>query len=517
MNDLQRDRILDELRGHDRYDLIVIGGGATGAGIALDAASRGYRVALLEREDFGSGTSSKSSKLVHGGVRYLANAEFSLVREALRERSILLNNAPHLVNPLSFIIPAKNIYEHIKYRAGLWLYDRLASDRQFAPSRAMDLSELRATLRTLRSDAFTGAVKYSDGLFDDTRLLWDIVNKAANHGATVVNYCQVVGLIKQGGRVSGVEVLDKESGDSFSLHADAVINATGAWSDEIGALDSEYDEQTVVPSQGTHIVISRDFFPSDDGLLIPRTKDGRVMFVIPWHGKVVIGTTDEKLPAGTTNAVPKEQEIDLILATASDYLQAPPTRRDINACFAGIRPLSAAGAGAKTAKISREHAIEVSHSGLLTISGGKWTTYRLMAEQCVDTFEKLTEKPHRPCATTTLKLGGDANTDDFGQFGGNRDAFTAFMQDNPAYASALSPELELTTGEVIFAVRYEMARTLMDVLARRTRSLFLNANATSNVAPRVAELMRNELDQGVDWQESQLQEFAQQAASFTVS
>ena len=249
MNDLQRDRILDELRGHDRYELIVIGGGATGAGIALDAASRGYRVALLEREDFGSGTSSKSSKLVHGGVRYLANAEFSLVREALRERSILLNNAPHLVKPLSFIIPAKNIYEHIKYRAGLWLYDRLARDRQFAPSRAMDLSELRATLGTLRSDAFTGAVKYSDGLFDDTRLLWDIVNKAANHGATVANYCQVVGLIKQGGRVSGVEVLDKESGDSFSLHADAVINATGAWSDEIGALESEHDEQTVVPSQ----------------------------------------------------------------------------------------------------------------------------------------------------------------------------------------------------------------------------------------------------------------------------
>lgn len=516
MTDLSRASVINKLRERERYDLIVIGGGATGAGIALDAAARGYAVALLEREDFGSGTSSKSSKLVHGGVRYLANGEFSLVREALRERALLLDNAPHLVEPLNFVIPAKNLYERVKYRLGLWLYDQLAGESQFERSSAVPISELRRSMATLRHEQFSGAVKYADGLFDDTRLLWDLVHHALRFGADAANYCRVVGLIKQGQRIAGVEACDQESGDCFKLHADAVINATGAWSDEIGALDNPNDNPSVVPSQGTHIVVGREFFPANDALLIPRTRDGRVMFVIPWYNKVVIGTTDEKLARGTTDAVPKDQEIELILQTARDYLAHPPERTDISACFAGIRPLSAAGGNAKTAKISREHAIEVAHSGLITISGGKWTTYRLMAEQCVDTFERVTGRDHLACVTSNLKLAQQSAADQYRRYGINSPAIEDLLLASAALREPLSQQLAITAGEVIFATRHEMARTVMDVLARRTRSLFVDAQAAIDLAPRVAELMRAELDQDAQWGEAQMNNFMQQAAGFVV-
>ena len=513
---MRRAQIIEELSAQAHYDLIVIGGGATGAGIALDASSRGYRVALLEREDFGSGTSSKSSKLVHGGVRYLANGEFSLVREALRERAVLLNNAPHLVKPLNFVIPAKNIYERIKYRTGLWLYDQLAGDLQFERSSSLSLTEMRKLVSALRLDRFTGAVKYSDGLFDDTRLLWDILNNATRNGAKIANYCEVIGLIKQHERITGVEVLDKEKGTSFCLNANAVINATGAWSDEIGALDNPDDEQSVVPSQGTHIVVSRDFFPSNDAILIPRTSDGRVMFIIPWLGKVVIGTTDEKLANGTTSAIPTNQEIELILRTAREYLQRPPNRTDISACFAGIRPLSASGSNSKTAKISREHAIEVSHSGLISISGGKWTTFRLMAEQCVDTFERFAGYSHRPCITAVLPLAEQSEDSEFRHYGNSAQALKALIKEQPSTSEPLTQVLSLTPAEVIFAVRHELARTVMDVLARRTRAIFLDAQAAISVAPQVAEIMRAELGEDEQWLTTQLETFDRQARSYVL-
>ena len=517
MLELQRKRVISELRDCERYDLIVIGGGATGAGIVLDAASRGYRVALVEQEDFGSGTSSKSSKLIHGGVRYLAKGEFSLVREALRERAVLLNNAPHIVKPLNFIIPAKNFYELAKYSVGLWLYDRLAGHNQFGKSVKLSSSELRANLSALQYEKFRGAVKYSDGLFDDTRLLWDILRTAIQHGAKIANYCKVTHLIKHNKRVTGVDVFDKHAETHFSLHATAVINATGAWSDEISTLDNPNDMPSIVPSQGTHIVVSRDFFPADEALLIPRTSDGRVMFVIPWHGKVVIGTTDEQLSQGTTHAIPKNEEIELILRTAGNYLKNVPGRDDISACFAGIRPLSANGSGAKTAKISREHAIEVADSGLITISGGKWTTYRLMAEQCVNTFEQVSALPHRTCVTSSLALAQQQGAGEFQHYGDSSEAIRSLAAENPINAKPFTKELALSPAEVIFAVRHEMALTVMDVLARRTRALFLDAQAAVRIAPRVAAIMQLELNENEQWLGAQLEHFSEQSFGFQVN
>ena len=513
---MKRDQLLDELASNETFDLVVIGGGATGAGIALDAASRNYRVALIEREDFGSGTSSKSSKLVHGGVRYLANGEFSLVKEALRERSNLLNNAPHLVEALGFIIPTKNLYERCKYGVGLYLYDQLARDKQFDRSRGLSLVELEQTTKTLRLNEFTGAVRYSDAQFDDTRLLWDLVNQAHEHGAKVANYCEATAITKTNGKVSGVEVLDVETDTLFNIKANAVVNATGAWSDEIGALDDPDDPNTIVPSQGTHIVVDKRFYPADDALLIPRTSDGRVMFVIPWHGKVVIGTTDEKLASGSTEATPTDKEIDLILNTTADYLQTAPTREDISACFAGIRPLSAVGAGARTAKISREHSIEVSHSGLITISGGKWTTYRLMAEHCVDMFEKVAQHSHRPCRTSTLLLAEASPNQKFSQYGQQAPQLLALSATPSTPDELLEGELTLTGAEVVWSVQNEMARTLMDVLARRSRILFLDAGAAQTIAPKVAELMRKELGKDSAWVAKQLAAFHEQAKSFSL-
>ena len=514
---MKREQIIDELASNEAFDLIVIGGGATGAGIALDAASRNYRVALVEREDFGSGTSSKSSKLVHGGVRYLANGEFSLVKEALRERSRLLHNAPHLVQPLGFIIPAKNFYERWKYGAGLFLYDQLARDRQFDKSRALKLAELEQSTKTLRLNAFNSAVRYSDAQFDDTRLLWDLISKARELGAKIANYCEVTAITKTNGKVTGVAVLDSESGNTFNIKAQAVINATGAWSDEIGALDDPADPKTIVPSQGTHIVVDKRFYPAADALLIPRTADGRVMFVIPWHGKVVIGTTDEKLDAGTTSATPTDKEIELIVDTTAEYLEVAPSRDDIRACFAGIRPLSATGAGARTAKISREHSIEVSESGLITISGGKWTTYRLMAEHCVDMFEKITQQDHRPCRTATLRVGTPAATQKYAEYGQHAEHLTALGAAQPALDQTLADGLTLTGTQVLWSVQNEMARTLMDVLARRTRAIFLDANAALAIAPQVAEIMRQELSNDEHWVRQQLALFDEQAKSFLMT
>ncbi|MEM7466217.1 MAG: glycerol-3-phosphate dehydrogenase/oxidase [Pseudomonadota bacterium] len=502
------------LKNGDPFDLLVIGGGATGAGIALDAASRNYRVALVEREDFGSGTSSKSSKLVHGGVRYLANAEFSLVREALRERSRLRKNAPHLVKPLGFVIPARGFYERLKYTVGLKLYDLLAGDSLFARSRSLKLAELATMMRGLNQAAFSSAVIYSDAQFDDTRLLWDIVAKAESLGATIANYCEVTGLTKEHSKLSAVRVMDRESQQHFEISARSVINATGAWSDYIGALDNEDDDKSVVPSQGTHIVIDRHFFPSDQALLIPRTADGRVMFVIPWHDKVVIGTTDEKLPSGSTEPMPTSEEIDLVLSTAADYLTTPPTRKDVTACFAGIRPLAAVGGKSRTAKISREHSIEVSDSGLITINGGKWTTYRLMAEQCVDMFEQVSNTAHRPCVTNSLAISSDSNAGPFCHYGDKATELEAMITTDPALGEPLTPELTLTAAHVAWAVRHEMARTLMDVLARRTRSVFLNARATQAVAPRVAEIMCAELGENDNWISEQLQVFERQLSAY---
>ena len=513
---LTREQAISRLQSGEHFDLLVIGGGATGAGVALDAASRKYRVALIEREDFGSGTSSKSSKLVHGGVRYLANGEFSLVREALHERALLLQNAAHLVKPQGFVIPVKHVGEKLKFSLGLWLYDKLAGDDKFERSRRLSFAQLQAALPTLDTAQFNGAVRYSDAQFDDTRLLWDIIDKARSYDATVANYCRATGIIKHNGKITGVEVLDRESGSQFSIKAKAVINATGAWSDEIVAFDQTNQSGGIIASQGTHVVVDRKFFPGEEALLIPETSDGRVMFVIPWHDRVVIGTTDEGLPSGSTEASPTSGEIDLILATSGEYLATAPGRADILACFAGIRPLSASGDGASTAKISREHRIDVAHSGLITITGGKWTTYRRMAEDCVNMMEKSTDLPPRECVTKNTLINTPANDQRYSDYGCYAAELASLAAQQPALGERLNPALPYTLAEVTWAVQNEMARSIMDVLARRTRALFLDARAAIASAPTVAEILSLELGKDSQWMEAELNRFYQQAQSFLV-
>lgn len=518
---MKREQSITALQSGEPFDLLVIGGGATGAGIALDAASRNYRVALVDQEDFGSGTSSKSSKLVHGGVRYLANAEFTLVREALAERALLIKNANHLVSPLRFIIPVKHIGESLKFRFGLWLYDKLAGAKNFLEGKferasSLNITQLGRVLPSLKANQFSGAVLYSDAQFDDTRLLWDIIKRAQSYDAVIANYCRAVNLLKDNGKIVGAELLNCETNKRFTLTAKAVINATGAWSDEVAAFDQADRPNGIVASQGTHIVVDRKFFPADEALLIPETADGRVMFIIPWHNRVLIGTTDEALPPGSTETIPTDNELDLILSTVGEYLSPAPDRTDILSCFSGIRPLSATGDEAKSAKISREHRIDIAQSGLITITGGKWTTYRLMAEDCVDMMEKSLALAPRECTTKNIQISNHTSGGQFGSYGDAASDLSELVAQTPALGHPLSPALPYTRAEIVWAVRHEMGRSIMDVLARRTRALFLDAHAAIECAPAVGDILCEELNKDKTWLDSELETFYHQAKAFVV-
>lgn len=463
------------------WDLVVVGGGATGVGIAVDAASRGYDVALLEQHDFGKGTSSRSTKLVHGGVRYLQQGNISLVMEALKERGLLLRNAPHLVHDLQFVVPNYQWWEAPFYGIGMKVYDLLAGKYGFGPSQILSRDEVLARIPTLSQDGLRGGVKYHDGQFDDARLLMDMASTAAQHGACLINYARVVSLVKHSdGFVSGLTFRDEESGTSRTLAARCVINATGPFCDELRRVDQPGTKPIIAPSQGVHLVLSREFLPGETAIMVPHTRDGRVMFAIPWHGHAVVGTTDTPIPASTLEPLAQDQEIDFIIETASDYLSKRPTRADVLSVFTGIRPLVKSGDAANTAALSRDHTIEISASGLLTIAGGKWTTYRRMAEDAVDHAIVLGHLEERPCVTRDLRIHDPGPHDD----------------------------------SAAWFARHEMARTVEDVLARRTRLLFLDARAALAQAPQVARELAQELGRDEAWQQSQVSAFAQTAQCF---
>lgn len=472
---LLREQLLEKLRETAEWDLIVIGGGATGLGTALDAASRGMRTLLLEANDFAQGTSSRSTKLIHGGVRYLTQMNISLVREALLERGLMLRNAPkELVNSLGFVIPAYRWHEIPFYAAGLKLYDALARKQKLAPSRMLTRAEVLRLIPTVaRNDAagrtLKGGVQYFDGQFDDARLAISLMRTAFAQGALALNYCPVIGLLKQQGKIAGVTARDAETGEVFKLNARAVINATGVWVDALREFDSARTAPIVSPSQGAHIVLDRDFLPGDQAILVPRTSDGRVLFCIPWLGKTLIGTTDTTRSALPLDPLPLDEEIDFILATAGQVLTRKPTRSDIRAQFAGLRPLVKAADDVPTAQLSREHTILVSSSNLITITGGKWTTYRKMAEEVVDLAMATANITHVPSRTDKLPLlplryGDDAS-------------------------ACLHPDFPYTENDVRNAYRFELARQVDDVLLRRTRMGFLDTNATDAVRPRVQQLL----------------------------
>jgi glycerol-3-phosphate dehydrogenase len=519
---MNRDAFLQRIaERREPWDLAVVGGGATGVGIAVDAAARGYSVVLLEQSDFGKGTSSRSTKLVHGGVRYLQQGNISLVMEALKERGLLLQNAPHLVHDLQFIVPNYAWWEAPFYGIGMKVYDLLAGKFGFGPSQVLSRDQVLERIPTLSQDGLRGGVMYHDGQFDDTRLLINLAQTAAGQGAVLLNYAKVTGFAKDtDGFLTGLTFCEAESGAEHHLAARSVINATGAFCDELRRVDEPGAAPMIAPSQGIHLVFAREFLPGETAIMVPHTRDGRVMFAIPWHGHTLVGTTDTPIPEATLEPSPLENEIDFILETAGDYLAKRPAKADILSVFTGIRPLVKVGEGSNTAALSRDHTIHISPSGLLTIAGGKWTTYRKMAEDAVDHAIVLARLDERPCVTRDLHIRGfHRHAENFGDlaiYGSDAVAIQELIRQQPELGEMLHAALPINGAQVVWAARHESARSVEDVLARRTRALFLNAHAALAMAPAVARLLAGELGRGEAWQQVQLADFGAVAELYVV-
>jgi len=503
--------------------VLVVGGGATGLGTAVEAASRGYRTLLLERSDFAKGTSSRSTKLIHGGVRYLQQGNVALVLEALRERGLLMRNAPHLVRNLSFVVPAYDWWEGPFYGVGLRFYDMLAGRLGLGPSRRLSRAETLARIPTLEPEGLRGGIVYQDGQFDDARLAISLARTLDALGGVPVNYMEVVGLLKSGGLVRGVRAWDVERRAEVEIRARAVVNATGVFADGLRRMDDPASPRLLAPSQGIHLVLDRSFLPGNDAILVPHTADGRVLFAVPWHGRTVVGTTDTAVPEPSAEPRPLAREIEFLLTHAARYLTRDPAPEDVLSCFAGLRPLVRALRSNRqsTAALSRDHTLAVAPSGLVTITGGKWTTYRKMGQDTVDRAARVAGLPDRPSVTESLRLHGwtetvppaSAGTD----YGADTSAVDLLAEEKPGWGEPLHPRLPYRVGEVVWAARHEMARTVEDVLARRTRALFLDARACLDAAPGVARLLAAELGRREGWVRAQVETFEAVARGYLLA
>jgi glycerol-3-phosphate dehydrogenase len=514
---MDRSTQFDNLRAHQRsqkpFDIAIIGGGATGLGVALDAAARGFSVALFEADDFAKGTSSRSTKLVHGGVRYLAQGNVALVREALQERACLLANAPHLAQPLAFVMPGFQWWERGFYGIGLKMYDALAGKRGLGDTQWLSSAQTRKLLPTVRAQGLHGGVKYWDGQFDDARLAVALARTAVAKGACVVNHCRVEGLLHEGKKVVGLTAVDTETGEAFTVHAACVINATGVWVDAVRDMDAASGavkkRPMVAPSQGVHLVVDASFLPTDHAMLIPKTADGRVLFAVPWMGKVILGTTDTPRDDLAAEPTPFHVEVEFILNEAGRYLSKAPTRADVRSVWVGLRPLvkPPEDDGGNTKALSREHTVLVDKSGLVTVTGGKWTTYRAMAEDVLARcFESALLPAKSGGVTEHLALAGSppagvavmSLTRSPGElmYGSDLVALRGLPGADRWLWRAESDKHGgggLSEAMVRFAVRFEMARTVEDVLARRSRLLFLDAALAASLADEVAALLAQEL------------------------
>ena len=502
-------RILDRT---EPWDMLVVGGGATGIGIAVDAAARGYDILLVEQSDYGKGTSSRSTKLVHGGVRYLQQGNITLVMEALKERGILRENAPHLVHDLAFIVPNYDWWEAPFYGIGLKVYDLLAGRYGFGPSKVLSIAETVKRIPTLKTAGLRGGVIYYDGQFDDARLLINLARTAAEQGATLLSYARVVAFSNdRAGYLNGAVFEDIETGKEHSIKARVVINATGPFADHLRRMDDPEVSPLISPSQGIHLVFDKSFLPGNSAIMVPHTKDGRVMFAIPYLGTTLVGTTDTPIVDVPIEPRAFPEEIDFILETAGMYLQKAPSHDDILSVFTGIRPLVGAGDDKNTASLSRDHTLIISNSGLLTMAGGKWTTYRQMAEDCVNHAATLAGLDAKPCVTKRLNIHGyHKSPQKFGSlalYGSDAPAIQDLLHADTLRQERIHPALPALCGEVVWAVRFEAARTIDDFLARRTRSLLLNAQAAIQAAPKVAALMAAELGYNEQWENEQVASF----------
>lgn len=509
---MNRQNALDVIENYDGFwDVIVIGGGATGLGAAVEAASRGYRTLLLEQYDFSKGTSSRSTKLVHGGVRYLQQGNVSLVLEALRERGLLVQNAPHLVRHQAFIVPNYDWWEGPFYGIGMKVYDMLAGKLGLGPSKWLSKEDTLTHLPTIEPEGLLGGVIYYDGQFDDSRLAINLAQTLVDLGGTAVNYLRVDQLLKSGDVINGVVAHDLETGKEHQLYGRVVINATGVFVDHLIRIDDPQAKSIIAPSQGVHFVLDKSFLPGNSAIMVPHTDDGRVLFAVPWRDRVVVGTTDTPVDEVSLEPRALQEEIDFLMIHAARYLTKDPQPSDVLSVFAGLRPLVRGAESKSTATLSRDHTIMISKSGLVTITGGKWTTYRKMGQDVIDQAAQVAGLDEQPCRTEELRIHGwlknfDIN-DPLHYYGTDALGIHKLMQMETGLSEKLHANLPYTAAEVIWAVREEMARSVEDVLARRTRALLLDARAAHEMAPKVAALMAVELQKDHTWQDEQVRSF----------
>ena len=507
---MNRSKYLEDIANTKLWDVIIIGGGASGLGAAVDAAQRGYKTLLLEKNDFAKGTSSRSTKLVHGGVRYLQNGDISLVIEALKERGIMKRNAPHMVKDMSFVIPFYDWWNSPFYGLGLKVYDMMAGNLGLGPSELLNKKETIALINNVKKEGLRGGVIYHDGQFDDSRMAISLARTAHELNATLLNYIQVNGFIKNKGLITGVKALDTESGKNYKIKAKVVINATGVFSDNIIQMDQPDANPMIRPSQGVHLVLEKEFLDGPHAIMIPHTTDGRVLFAVPWHKYVVVGTTDTPIDKTLEEPRPLNQEIDFILTNAGQYMTKKPKRKDVKSVFAGLRPLAAnQGGETQTKEISRHHKVNVSTSGLISVLGGKWTTYRKMGEDTINTAAIVGGLKEQKSKTRKLKLHGyvqDGDLDDpLHVYGSERSKIESMgeYKDN----ESLSNKFYISKNLILWSVTEEMAIHIEDILARRARCLFLDAKETLRIAPKVAEIMAGALDKDEDWIAQELKNF----------
>ncbi|MFC0778366.1 FAD-dependent oxidoreductase [Flavobacterium sp. HJSW_4] len=522
---MNRSEQLSKLQNTEKWDVIIIGGGASGLGTAVDAASRGYKTILFEAVDFAKGTSSRSTKLVHGGVRYLEQGNVHLVIEALKERGLLAQNAAHLVKNQSFIIPNYNWFSSFIYTIGLKVYDLLSGCLSLGSSKYLSKKKTIQLLPNVEENGLVNGVIYHDGQFDDSRLAINLAQTAVENGACLLNYVKVVNLLKDGkNQVIGVQVQDQENGIKYDVKGSAVINATGVFTNAIMKLNDNVYKKYIVPSQGIHLVFDKSFLPGENALMIPKTKDGRVLFAVPWHNRIVVGTTDTLIKKQSLEPIALESEIQFVLETAQRFLAKKPTRADVLSVFAGLRPLAAPKEeGKSTKEVSRSHKIIVSETGLITITGGKWTTYRKIAEDIIDKAIKTGKLPNKECTTEHLSIHGNQPTNAADRenhlyiYGSDISKIIELQESEPELKEKLHPDHEFTMAEVVWAIRYEMARTIDDILARRVRLLFLDARAAIEVSEKTARVLAKELGHDEAWIKTEIANFSQIAKGFLLS
>lgn len=500
------------------WDVLVVGGGASGLGAAVEAASRGYRTLLLERDDFAKGTSSRSTKLVHGGVRYLEQMNFTLVLDALRERGYMLRNAPHLVHKLGFVVPLYSYFGVPYYGFGLKMYEWLSGKLSFGPSLVLSRGETLERLPTVTAASLKGGILYQDGQFDDARYAVTLMRTLEDLSGVALNYTQVIGLLKSGEKVIGVRARDCEAMQEFEVRAKVVINATGVFTEELLRMDAPSDGQMLSISQGTHFVLPRFFLPGGNAMMVPKTADGRVLFAIPWHEHLVVGTTDVSVPASSSEPRATGEETTFLSEHIHRYLGQTVRPNDVLSMWSGLRPLVRHG-NESTSKLSRDHRVMVAKSGLVTVTGGKWTTYRRMGEDTLNHAAQVAGLAAAPSTTSTLRLHGwaepDADVEENERvYGADLAALRALGDAEPELNERLHPKLPYRRFEVVWAARQEQARTVEDVLARRTRALFLNAQAAIEAAPETSRLLARELARDEQFRQRDLERFLETARGY---